>query len=432
LTGVASNAKTERKDASDSPARMNVVIADDDSITRRLLEHAARSNPNTNVVGVSDGEAALASCRDEPAPDVLVLDWEMPGMTGLEVCRRVRSSKLATVPYLLIVTVRNGREDVIAALNAGADDVLSKPIAPDLFRARLRLAARRRGGRLESSARIVRALMDAVQEQNGELLIRDGEVAARVYFCRGRIGWAELSNESGSLVDMLSPISEVDSDTARAVLEECQNRRAPLADVLIEWGLLDRGQLRSCLQLWITRKLALMRGLANPSTLFLPGVRECVDELSFELSDVVSPELLGATRASLPPGSMPNPPRAAWSEAFVLAEAPGPSASALLQSCSTIQGFQAVALLEPSTGVCLGHVGRELNPDIAWAMIQNLSVVARHERTESSLLTTERHFHLLCEVNQAPLAVAYAVFDREQTSLASAWLSLRATIANAS
>ncbi|MEY2936142.1 MAG: hypothetical protein RL033_6891, partial [Pseudomonadota bacterium] len=228
------------------------------------------------------------------------------------------------------------------------------------------------------------------------------------------------------------PISEVDSDTARAVLEECQNRRAPLADVLIEWGLLDRGQLRSCLQLWITRKLALMRGLANPSTLFLPGVRECVDELSFELSDVVSPELLGATRASLPPGSMPNPPRAAWSEAFVLAEAPGPSASALLQSCSTIQGFQAVALLEPSTGVCLGHVGRELNPDIAWAMIQNLSVVARHERTESSLLTTERHFHLLCEVNQAPLAVAYAVFDREQTSLASAWLSLRATIANAS
>lgn len=412
---------------------MKVVVADDDSVALRILAHSARSHPGAEVLAVADGEAALAACQTAAPPDVLVLDWEMPGLSGPEVCRRVRALELARTPYLLLVTVRSGRNDVMAALHAGADDVLPKPVAPDLLRARLRLAARRLG-RTEGPSRIIaQALLDARQQGSGELMIRDRELAARVYFCRGKIGWAQLSNESGSLVDLISPVSALDPETAQAVLEECRERGLRLTDVLVEWGLLDRSQLRSCLKTWIARKLELLRALANPTTLFMPGGPECPEDLSFELSELLEPAHLTAERhpSSPPPSSALDRSGRSWSDAFVLAEAPQAEVLAVLQRCAQIRGFYAGAQVDPVTGLCLGHSGGELQPDIAWSMIQNLSVVGRQEVAESCLVTTQDYFHMICRAHESRTLV-YAVFHRAQTSLASAWVELRGIVATVS
>lgn len=411
---------------------MKVVVADDDSVALRILAHSARSHAGTEVLAVADGEAALAACHDAAPPDVLVLDWEMPGLSGPEVCRRVRGLGLAQTPYLLVVTVRSGRNDVIAALNAGADDVLPKPVAPDLLRARLRLAARRQA-RPEGASRVIaQALLEAGEQGSGELLIRDRELAARVYFCRGKIGWAQLSNESGSLVDLISPVSALDPETAQAVLEECRERGLRLTEVLVEWGLLDRSQLRSCLKAWIARKLELLRGLASPATLFMPGGPECPEDLSFELSELLEPAHLERARASVPPpSSVVERAARSWADAFVMADAPAPEVQAVLQRCGQIRGFHAAAQVDPVTGLCLGHTGGELQPDIAWAMIQNLSVVGRQEPAESCLVTTQAHFHIICRAHESRTLV-YAVFHRSQTSLASAWVELRGIVATVS
>jgi len=403
---------------------MKVVIAEDNPIAQRLLARTVAAVAGHDIICVSDGVAALATCEAAVPPDVLVLDWEMPGLTGPEVCRRVRALPLPIQPYLLLVTVRNSRKDVLAGLNAGADDLLSKPIAPDLLVARLRLASRRPGQGTRPAEAIVQALREAKGEGDGELLIRERDVSGRVYFWRGKIGWAQVSNESGSLVDLISPVSQLDPETVRAVIEECQASGAPLTDVLVQWGVLDRAQLRTCLRAWIQRKLELLRGLSNAATLFMPGTREGAEDLSFELDEFLAPDPPRSQRLSLPPPSATSQPRS-WSEAFVLTEVPHPEVTALLDQCMPISGIQAAALVDPLTGICLGHAGMDLNPDIAWAMIQNLSVVERQEPTESSLLSTAQHFHVAFGLQRAPRAILYAVFDRGLTSLASAWLELR-------
>jgi DNA-binding response OmpR family regulator len=408
--------------------RVRVVVADDDGVALRILAHSARSHPGAEVIAVADGAAALAACQAATPPDVVVLDWEMPGLTGPEVCRRVRALQLAQAPYLLVVTVRSGRHDVIAALNAGADDVLLKPVAPDLLRARLRLAALRRRQAEAPSQVIARALLEAREQGDGELLIRDRELAARVYFCRHKVGWAQLSNESGSLVDLISPVSPLDPETAQAVLEECHSRGLRLTDVLVEWGLLDRTQLRSCLKLWIARKLGLLLGLNAPTTLFMPGGPQHAEDLSFELSELLEPAQLSLEPSSSPPPSSVSERGArAWSDAFVLAEEPPAEVQASLLRCARIRGFHAAAQVDPSTGLCLGHTGGELQPDVAWSMIQNLSIVSRQEPTESCLVTTQEHFHIICRAHRGQ-SLVYAVFHRAQTSLASAWLELRSIV----
>ena len=90
---------------------------------------------------VNDGneawEAFLAS-----GPNVIISDWVMPGMTGLQLCRRIRASPRAGYTYLILVTVKGAREQIREGMSAGADDYLVKPLDPDELEARLIAAAR--------------------------------------------------------------------------------------------------------------------------------------------------------------------------------------------------------------------------------------------------------------------------------------------------
>ena len=120
---------------------MNVIIADDDPTMLALIRAVVEQGGHTVVSAVRDGEAAWAAFEAEQVP-LIILDWEMPKLDGLGLCRRIRGSENAD-PFILIVTGRRTRDDLLKARDAGADDYLAKPVTPDDFAARLRIVERR-------------------------------------------------------------------------------------------------------------------------------------------------------------------------------------------------------------------------------------------------------------------------------------------------
>lgn len=116
-----------------------VLVVDDDLPIRRMLERTFAAE-GYSVVVAADGGAALAAV-ERSVPDLVVLDVAMPGVDGLAVCRRLRRAGLA-LPILLL-TARDAVTDLVAGLDAGADDYLVKPFAPEELLARSRALLRR-------------------------------------------------------------------------------------------------------------------------------------------------------------------------------------------------------------------------------------------------------------------------------------------------
>jgi two-component system cell cycle response regulator len=127
---------------SGDPAKpMNVLIADDDPVSRRLLE-VSLNKTGYKVDTTVDGAEALARLEQGDSPRLVVLDWMMPKMDGVEVCRATR--KLAREPYVYIIllTARGRQEEIIEGLEAGADDYITKPFDLAELKARLRAGKR--------------------------------------------------------------------------------------------------------------------------------------------------------------------------------------------------------------------------------------------------------------------------------------------------
>ncbi|HVH39545.1 MAG TPA: response regulator [Gemmatimonadaceae bacterium] len=117
---------------------MHLLLADDDEAMRDLLEAVLTEHGHT-VEKYADGEAVWAAFERLPAP-MLILDWQMPKLDGLEVCRRVRAHPAGQATFLLMITSRSGLDNLDSVLDAGADDYLAKPVTPADLAARLRIA----------------------------------------------------------------------------------------------------------------------------------------------------------------------------------------------------------------------------------------------------------------------------------------------------
>ena len=100
---------------------MRILIADDELVSRSMLEAMLVSWGHELVV-TQDGAAALQALQRDDAPKLAILDWKMPHMEGIDVCRAVRQSPASQPPYFILLTGRDSGGSVIAGLNAGAND----------------------------------------------------------------------------------------------------------------------------------------------------------------------------------------------------------------------------------------------------------------------------------------------------------------------
>jgi sigma-B regulation protein RsbU (phosphoserine phosphatase) len=120
---------------------MRILVAEDDETSRVVLE-VILTKDGYDVVSAADGIAALAALEHSDAPSIAVLDLMMPGINGLEIMRRIRAKSSPLPPYLIMLSSRSEKTDVIAGLDAGADDYLTKPFDPGELRARIKVGRR--------------------------------------------------------------------------------------------------------------------------------------------------------------------------------------------------------------------------------------------------------------------------------------------------
>jgi diguanylate cyclase (GGDEF)-like protein len=120
---------------------LQILIAEDNAVSRKVLE-TRLTKWGYDVLCATDGAEAWKMLRGADAPTLAILDWMMPGIDGVELCRRVREKGDEPYTYIILLTAKDQKEDVVHAMDAGADDYITKPPHPSELQARIRAGRR--------------------------------------------------------------------------------------------------------------------------------------------------------------------------------------------------------------------------------------------------------------------------------------------------
>jgi DNA-binding response OmpR family regulator len=124
---------------------MNILIAEDDDVIRTMLGDLVRQW-GFNMASADSGDAAWEQLQSVTEPTIVLMDWQLPGMLGDEICRRVRAELKGRFLYLILLTAeRVSAQDLVSGFASGADDFLTKPFDPRELRARLQVGERTLG-----------------------------------------------------------------------------------------------------------------------------------------------------------------------------------------------------------------------------------------------------------------------------------------------
>ncbi len=134
---------------------MRVLIAEDDPVTRRIIQ-SLLIKWDYDVIVAADGLEAWEMLKQDEAPSLALIDWMMPKMNGIEVCERVRKMNPPKLIYIILLTAKDKKEDLVLGLKSGADDYISKPFDIRELRARIQVG--------ERVVELQRALSDRVKE----------------------------------------------------------------------------------------------------------------------------------------------------------------------------------------------------------------------------------------------------------------------------
>src|SRR5690349_18206712 len=122
-----------------------ILVVEDEADVARLIQHSLERTGTMTVDAVASGAAALKAVADAP-PDLMVLDLNLPGLDGADVCRALRAKPATASLPIIMLTARTDESDRVLGLDLGADDYLTKPFSPRELAARIRAVLRRRAG----------------------------------------------------------------------------------------------------------------------------------------------------------------------------------------------------------------------------------------------------------------------------------------------
>jgi diguanylate cyclase (GGDEF)-like protein len=123
-----------------SAANYQVLVVDDSAVYRKLVEHALESQPYS-LLFAKTGLEAMALFQQH-SPSIVITDWMMPDLSGLELCERIRADAKRGYTYIIVVTAKSEKDSVVKGLAAGADDYLTKPFDPEELLARVGVGSR--------------------------------------------------------------------------------------------------------------------------------------------------------------------------------------------------------------------------------------------------------------------------------------------------
>lgn len=193
---------------------MKVIIAEDDSVTRAILVTLLH-RAGHDVVSYCDGLSLWKDISKTEGSKLLILDWHMPGLDGVEICKRIRNSKMKHETYVILLSSDDSVTDVVDGLDSGADDFMSKPVSRAELLARLRVAERTLGYQAEL-ARQINEMEDTI---NGRYmpkrLVGTGGLGS-VYEGMDRLLQRKVA------IKVINPNAEANKNIWEAALEEAK------------------------------------------------------------------------------------------------------------------------------------------------------------------------------------------------------------------
>ncbi len=194
---------------------MRILIAEDDFTSRNILAALLRKS-GYDVIATCNGTEALAKMQKTDAPKLVILDWMMPELDGLEVCSRIREIETSDPPYIIMLTIKDEKNHVIAGLNAGADDYLAKPFNPGELQARLKVGCRTLKMQSQLNAKI------SELSQAAEHIKTLQGIIPICSFCK------KIRDDQGSWDQMEAYISQrSEAEFSHGVCPECMKKHYP-------------------------------------------------------------------------------------------------------------------------------------------------------------------------------------------------------------
>ena len=120
---------------------MKILIAEDDSVSRKLL-HAHLTKWGYEVTAACDGREAWDILKRNDSPRLVILDWTMPEIDGIELCKKIRRLQAKQYIYIILLTAKKQKDDIITGLDFGADDYITKPFDPNELKSRVKCGIR--------------------------------------------------------------------------------------------------------------------------------------------------------------------------------------------------------------------------------------------------------------------------------------------------
>jgi two-component system phosphate regulon response regulator PhoB len=151
-------------------AKESILVVEDEEDIRELLKYNLEKE-GFQVFGAATGEAALQAVRDR-LPDLILLDLMLPGLDGLEVCRKIRGEAQTRHLPIIMLTAKGEEADIVTGLELGADDYITKPFSPRVLLARLRAALRRRSQPLPPETALLKTAELVIHPGRHEVLLK--------------------------------------------------------------------------------------------------------------------------------------------------------------------------------------------------------------------------------------------------------------------
>jgi DNA-binding response OmpR family regulator len=178
---------------------MRILIADDDPTFRHLLKEVL-VKWGYDPVAARDGNEAWQVLQGADSPQIAILDWKMPGIEGVDICRRVRKERQEPFAYLILLTYQAREEDIVAGMEAGADDFILKPLKTNELR--VRLDAAKRIVELQNELLVTRqTIADQAAEQ--ESVVKDLEMFSSTVSTRLLTQLETISTQARLLQEVL-------------------------------------------------------------------------------------------------------------------------------------------------------------------------------------------------------------------------------------